>query len=134
MLLAAFGLDRIFAWTPLAHSVWLAAVLAMAGIALDVWAWFGFTLAGTEIMPASVSNKTLVTRGPFGFSRNPMYLGLILLGLGIAFYEGTPPFFLVPVLLFLLCNGVFIPFEEAKMRRQFGNQYTEYTARVRRWI
>ena len=49
-------------------------------------------------------------------------------------YPGTLPFFLVPVLLFLICNFVFIPFEEAKMQRQFSNQYTEYLGRVRRWI
>jgi protein-S-isoprenylcysteine O-methyltransferase Ste14 len=63
-----------------------------------------------------------------------MYLGVSVLTLGIAFYAGTLPFFAVPVLLFLLCNFVFIPFEEAKMQRQFSNQYTDYLRRVRRWI
>jgi protein-S-isoprenylcysteine O-methyltransferase Ste14 len=63
-----------------------------------------------------------------------MYSGLILLTLGIAFYAGTLPFFAVPVLLFLLCNFVFIPFEEAKMQRQFDAQYTDYLRRVRRWV
>jgi protein-S-isoprenylcysteine O-methyltransferase Ste14 len=63
-----------------------------------------------------------------------MYLGLILVTLGIALYFGTLPFFAVPVLLFLLVNFVFIPFEEAKMQRQHEAAYTDYRARVRRWL
>jgi protein-S-isoprenylcysteine O-methyltransferase Ste14 len=93
-----------------------------------------FAAAGTEIMPTSPTNKALVTRGPFGFTRNPMYSSLILVTLGIALYFGTLPFFAVPALLFLLTNFVFIPFEEKKMLRQFGHQYTDYCARVRRWL
>jgi len=57
-----------------------------------------------------------------------------LTSLGIACFAGTLPVFAVPVLLFLLCNFVFIPFEEAKMQRQFSGQYTDYLHRVRRWI
>ena len=63
-----------------------------------------------------------------------MYSGLILTTLGIALYVGTLPFFAVPVLVFLLSNFVFIPFEEAKMQRQLGALYTDYLRRVRRWI
>jgi protein-S-isoprenylcysteine O-methyltransferase Ste14 len=63
-----------------------------------------------------------------------MYLSLILVTLGIALFFGTPPFFVVPVLLFLLTNSVFIPFEEKNMQRQFGHHYTEYCAVVRRWL
>jgi len=108
--------------------------LAILGILLASWGRSTFAAAGTEIMPASVSNKRLVTSGPFRFTRNPMYLGLVAASLGIALFPGTLPFFLVPVLLFLICNFVFIPFEEAKMQRQFGAQYTDYLGRVRRWI
>ena len=63
-----------------------------------------------------------------------MYLGLILLSFAIALAIGRLLYFAVPVLMVLLCNGLFIPFEEAKMQRQFNNQYTDYIARVRRWI
>ena len=136
MLLIAYGVQRSFGW---ASVVWLgstpAAILfAVAGIALAVWAERNFAAAGTEIMPASPANKALVVGGPFRFTRNPMYSGLILTGLGIALYFGTLPFYAVPVFLFVLVNFVFIPFEEAKMLRQFGAQYAEYCARVRRWF
>ena len=136
MLLAAFGLQRSFDWASVVYirSVPLAIMVAMAGLALSVWGERTFAAEGTEIMPASASNKKLVTRGPFRFTRNPMYLGLISMTLGIALYAGTLPYFAVPVLVFLLCNFVFIPFEEAKMQRQFDDLYTDYRARVRRWL
>jgi protein-S-isoprenylcysteine O-methyltransferase Ste14 len=136
MLLLAYGLQRSFAWAAMIYvrSLPLAILLAAAGIGLALWGERTFRAAGTEIMPASPANKRLVTHGPFRFTRNPMYLGLTVIALGIAFYMGTLAFFAVPVLVFLLCHLVFIPFEEAKMARQHGNAYTDYLHRVRRWI
>jgi protein-S-isoprenylcysteine O-methyltransferase Ste14 len=136
MLLAAYAMQRGFAWAQIVYfrsppfAIWL----TVLGVFLAAWGRSTFAAAGTEIMPASATNKRLVTNGPFGFTRNPMYLGLALASLGIALFPGTLPFLLVPVLQFVLCNFVFIPFEEAKMQRQFGAQYTEYLGRVRRWI
>ena len=87
------------------------------GLLLAGWGERTFAAEGTEILPASPTNKKLVTRGPFRYTRNPMYLGLVLMAFGFALYFGTLPFYVVPVLLFLLCNFSFIPFEEAKMQR-----------------
>jgi protein-S-isoprenylcysteine O-methyltransferase Ste14 len=136
MLLIAYGVQRSFAWAAVVYlrSEAAAVVLIVAGLALAVWAERMFAAAGTEIMPHSPTNKALVMKGPFRFTRNPMYSGLVFVSLGVALYFGTLPFFIVPVLLFLLVNLVFAPFEEAKMLRQFGAQYTEYCARVRRWV
>ena len=136
MLIAAYAVQRnaIDAAIHVIQSATLAIVLIVAGIALAVWAGRTFAVAGTEIAPASASNKKLVTNGPFRFTRNPMYLSLIIASLGVAFYFGTLPFFVVPVLVFLLCNFEFIPFEEAKMQRQHFVPYTDYIAHVRRWI
>ncbi len=63
-----------------------------------------------------------------------MYLGMVILAWGTAIWCGRFLMFLAPVLVFLVANFVFIPFEEAKMRRQFGEQFDAYTKRVRRWI
>ena len=136
MLLVAYATQRSFAWAQIVtfRSLPLATVLAVAGISLAAWGRSAFAAAGTEIIPTSPSNKTLVTGGPFRFTRNPMYSGLVLASLGVALYPGTLPFFAVPIVVFLLCNLVFIPFEEAKMQRQFNDQYTDYLHRVRRWI
>ena len=116
------------------RSLPLAILSGTLGLALALWAVLTFLAEGTEIEPASASNKKLVTRGPFRFTRNPMYLGLFLMSLGVAFFMGAWPFFAVPPLVFLLCHFVFIPYEEAKMTRLHGVPYTEYRARVRRWI
>jgi len=135
MLLVALGVDRAMEGRAiLFRSSAPALLLGLGGFALAAWGRTTFASEGTEIIPTSPSNKKLVTSGPFAFSRNPMYSGLILLTLGIAFYVGTLPFYAVPVLLFILCNFVFIPYEEAKMQRQFDAQYTDYLRRVRRWI
>jgi protein-S-isoprenylcysteine O-methyltransferase Ste14 len=136
MLILAYGLEHNFGWATatLAHSLPLAIAIGALGSCSAAWAVLSFLSVGTEIEPASKANKNLVTRGPFGVTRNPMYLGLILMTLGIAFYRGTASFFLVPVSVALVCNFIFIPFEEAKMQSQYGDLFTEYRAKVRRWI
>jgi protein-S-isoprenylcysteine O-methyltransferase Ste14 len=134
MLLAAFIADRAFAPQIIFRSTVLAVLTGTLGLLLAGWGERTFAAEETEILPASPTNKKLVTRGPFRYTRNPMYFGLVMMALGFAFYFGTLPFYVVPVLLFLLCNFSFIPFEEAKMQRQFNDQYADYCRRVRRWI
>jgi len=134
MLLVAFIAHRFFATGYVFRSTPLAVLVGAGGLLLAGWGERTFAAEGTDILPASPTNKTLVTRGPFRYTRNPMYSGLVLMALGFALYFGTVPFYVVPVMLFLLCNFSFIPFEEAKMLRQFGDQYTDYLRRVRRWV
>jgi len=112
----------------------LGIVCIAIGLVSMFWAVFVFRRAGTELNPTSPTNKELVIAGPFRLTRNPMYLGVVLVGLGIAFSSGSLPLFAVPVLVFATANWSHIPFEEAKMRRQFGSAYDSYTAKVRRWI
>ena len=112
----------------------LGIALALIPWALPVWAFLMFRRAGTEIDPTSPTNRALVVDGPYRYTRNPMYLGLVLVTFGIAIGIGAWPMFLAPVAVFATANWVHIPFEEAKMQRQFGAAFDEYTARVRRWI
>ena len=101
---------------------------------LPVWAIVLFRREGTEVEPTSPTNRKLITSGPYQFTRNPMYLGLVILTLGIAIWVGAWPMFGSPVALFATANWVHIPFEEAKMHRQFGAVYDTYVASVRRWV
>ncbi len=112
----------------------LAIALIAFGVALTVTAAMLFRREGTELNPISAANRKLVTSGPFRFTRNPMYLGLVLVTLGIAFWAGAWPMFLAPVATFATTNWVHIPFEETKMRRQFGQAFDAYAAQVKRWI
>jgi protein-S-isoprenylcysteine O-methyltransferase Ste14 len=108
--------------------------LAFFPWALPVWAVVVFRRAGTEIDPVSPTNQALIVDGPYRYTRNPMYLGLVLVTLGIAIWIGAWPMFLAPIAVFATANWVHIPFEEAKMHRQFGAAYGDYLTRVRRWI
>jgi protein-S-isoprenylcysteine O-methyltransferase Ste14 len=104
------------------------------GLAFPLLAIAHFLAVGTQVMPTSETNNRLVMSGLFRLTRNPMYLGLVIASTGVALWFGRPLMLLAPVLLFAIANWVFIPYEEAKMRRQFGAEFDAYTTRVRRWI
>jgi protein-S-isoprenylcysteine O-methyltransferase Ste14 len=135
-LALAGAASAIFPWRAIVdlRIVWSGAVLIAAGAAFSVSAALLFRSEETEISPTSEPNTKLVIRGPYRLTRNPMYLGLVLASLGIAFCVGSLPMFAVPLLLFATTNQVHIRFEEAKMRRQFGAAYDRYTGETRRWI
>jgi protein-S-isoprenylcysteine O-methyltransferase Ste14 len=135
-VLIAAALSWYYPWRAIVdlQIVWLGVALVVIGFLIAFSAAMLFRRKGTEINPTSETNKLLLIEGPYRFTRNPMYLGLTIVTLGIAFWVGALPMFAVPLLVFLTANFVHIPFEEAKMRRQFGAGFDGYTARVRRWI
>lgn len=114
--------------------LWLGIIMTLAGFALAVSAATLFRRRGTDINPTSETNKLLVIDGPFRITRNPMYLGLTTFALGIALCVGSLPMFAVPIIVFVTTHFVHIPFEEDKMRRQFGAAFDDYARKVRRWI
>jgi protein-S-isoprenylcysteine O-methyltransferase Ste14 len=111
--------------------IWL---ITLVLAALASWARLTFRHQGAEIMPSSDAHSALVASGPFRFSRNPMYLGLVIVAIGAALVAGTWLMWLVPVVIFALDNFVIIPHEERSMERTFGDSFAAYRARVRRWI
>jgi len=105
----------------------------VAGIGLPLWGSRLFGRADTTIKPFERSSA-LVTQGPFGYSRNPMYSGLVLALLGTAWLFGTlTPFAVVPAFAMLI-QSRFIRAEEAMLKEAFGVQYDDYCKRVRRWL
>jgi protein-S-isoprenylcysteine O-methyltransferase Ste14 len=135
-LLIAVAASYLWGWPQLPglRLVPLAVALIVLGVALSVAAATLFLRNGTELNPTSATNHKLVTSGPFRFTRNPMYLGLVIVTLGIAFWVGAGPMFIVPVATFATLNWVHIPFEEAKMRSQYGEKFDTYVRKVRRWL
>lgn len=109
-------------------------VVVAAALAILFFAMIQFRLADTQLLPNSRVNNSLVTNGVYAFTRNPMYLAMTVFCVGGALWFGRPPMLLAPVLMFAVANWVFIPFEEAKMRSQFGDAFDAYAKRVRRWI
>ena len=128
-------LDR---WAPGVR--WLTRPLTLVGVFPFV-VGLGFMIATmrslrhheTTIKPFHPST-TLITGGPFRASRNPIYLGMTMMLLGIALFLGsaTP---LIPVVMFAFWIQVrFILKEEAHLTEQFGDAYRRYQASVRRWV
>lgn len=110
------------------------AILVGAALAVLFASMGQFFFANTQLLPNSPVNNKLVTSGVYAITRNPMYLAMTLVSLGVAVWIGQPLMYLAPVLMFAVANWIFIPFEETKMRRQFGDAFDAYCKRVRRWI
>jgi protein-S-isoprenylcysteine O-methyltransferase Ste14 len=103
------------------------------GFGVLMWAWGLFRKSGTPTRPTHQATA-LVTSGPFRFSRNPMYLAIVVMLLGIAVWVGSLPMLIAPVGFFAFMSLVFIPYEERRLRETFGAAYLSFTQRVRRWI
>lgn len=134
--LLAAGANYLAGWPTilLLHSLPVGIGIMAVSLIAPVWSVLLFVRAGTQVHPTSKTNNKLVTSGPFQFTRNPMYFGIVAITLGWAVATGGTFLFVVPVLLFGVLNWVQIPFEEAKMRRQFGTAFDDYAGNVRRWI
>jgi protein-S-isoprenylcysteine O-methyltransferase Ste14 len=106
-----------------------------AAIGLGVVAVAIFLMKGTTISPHTPQKtSSLVTTGLYSFSRNPMYLALLLALIGFAVARGHP-LGLLPVVGFVIVMEVLqIRPEEAMLEEKFGDAYRAYKARVRRWI
>jgi protein-S-isoprenylcysteine O-methyltransferase Ste14 len=103
------------------------------GLALALLSIRRFLLAGTSLIPGEPST-TLVVVGPYQFTRNPIYIGFVLVyfGLAIILTSVWVLVLLIPVLI-ILQRGV-VEREEAYLERQFGETYRKYQARVPRWL
>jgi protein-S-isoprenylcysteine O-methyltransferase Ste14 len=83
---------------------------------------------------ASGNPSSLVTRRPYSYSRNPIYLGFLLIALGTAAILSSLSAFIAPIIFFLVVNTIIIPFEENRLQKNFGVEYERYKESVRRWL
>jgi protein-S-isoprenylcysteine O-methyltransferase Ste14 len=142
LLLALIALGIALQWlVPLPWIYGLAALEAtvlgvtmiVAAFAIDIWAALVFRGHKTTIMPNRGSTR-LVTGGPFRFSRNPIYVGNLMVVAGLGLVLANPwLLILAPVLGFALHN-LAIRREERHLEALFGGEWRDYKARVRRWI
>jgi protein-S-isoprenylcysteine O-methyltransferase Ste14 len=108
-------------------------VLVIVGVAFAFSALGIFKKRSTTTIPVETPTS-LVTSGPYGVTRNPMYVGLTLIYLGVAGTRAEVwPIIVLPVLLAYV-NFIVIPVEERLLRATFGNAYDRYCASVRRWL
>lgn len=114
-------------------ALWFGRTLIVAGLAIMMWSALAFWRARTTIIP-HMAPSALVETGPYRYSRNPIYLAdLIILG-GWALSLGTPVALVLLVPFYAVLLWIFILPEERRLTEHLGRPYTDYCARVRRWI
>jgi protein-S-isoprenylcysteine O-methyltransferase Ste14 len=106
---------------------------AAVGLLLVLSALGLFHRKGTKPEPWKPSSS-LVTSGVYRFTRNPMYLGMLLLYAGIALIWAGPWSATLFPLIFLILNFYVVAREEAYLTRRFGEAYGSYQMQVRRWL
>ena len=111
----------------------LGILIVIGGLAITAMAALEFRKAGTPIRPFEKST-TLVTDGIYRYSRNPMYLGMIVMLTGTWFALGSfSPVIVIPVFFFIIQEG-FIREEESRLIDLFDEDYFKYREKVRRWL
>jgi protein-S-isoprenylcysteine O-methyltransferase Ste14 len=105
----------------------------LLGALLIGWALFTFRQSGTSPNPTR-STTALALQGPYMLSRNPMYLGIAFLCVGISILANMLwPLLSVPLAMAVI-DRIVVPKEERYLEAKFGDEYRQYKARVRRWV
>jgi protein-S-isoprenylcysteine O-methyltransferase Ste14 len=111
----------------------LGLMLGIGALTIDVFAMLELRRNRTTIMPHK-SADVLVTGGPFAFSRNPIYLGNVMLLFAFGMVFGNPWFFAIALIAGGLTQHFAILREEAHLKTKFPAGYLAYRKKVRRWI
>ncbi|MDP4530423.1 isoprenylcysteine carboxylmethyltransferase family protein [Alkalimonas delamerensis] len=120
---------------PLWFSQLLAILLLLDGSIFCGWAFWQFRRANTTVDPRYPERSSqLVTHGLYQFSRNPMYLGFLLLLLALSFWSHSLSSFLwLPLFVFWLQYWQIMP-EERALAERFGDSWQHYCQQTRRWL
>ncbi len=111
----------------------LGGLLVVLGFVFMMWARLLFTSRQTTLFVGKPSSQ-LVCDGPFRFSRNPMYVGVLVFLVGLALWVGSWPFYIAVPVTFVILNFFHVPREERLLRESFGERYLRYSKEVRRWL
>jgi protein-S-isoprenylcysteine O-methyltransferase Ste14 len=134
-LAAGFGIDQLAPLPILSQGDVLVPAAVLIGFALVLGGWCVvlFLRAKTGI-PPHLPTTTIVTEGPYRLSRNPIYLALTMLSVGIAI--GANSFWMLGLLMptMVLMSIAVIGPEERYLEAKFGAAYLDYKSKVRRWI
>ena len=105
------------------------------GLSIDLWSVGLFWKQKTTVNPLKPDNSNrIVMDGFYQYSRNPMYLGMLSILLGLALLFGTlSSFIALPIFVLLITTQQIIP-EEMILTNKFGQEYLDYKHRVRRWL
>ena len=109
--------------------------VALLGGGVSLAGIIGFSRAKTTVSPHKPENTSaLVTAGIYRFTRNPMYVGVLLVLAGWAVFLAVPWAIAGPLVFFLYIDRFQIAPEERVLSSMFGEEYAKYRATVRRWV
>ncbi|WP_299416939.1 isoprenylcysteine carboxylmethyltransferase family protein [uncultured Sulfitobacter sp.] len=115
--------------------VWLIAFEAIAGVAFLLPAFVSFVRHKTTVNPQSPeAATTLVTSGIYSITRNPMYVGMLILLIAFVLWLGALSAVLAVIAFFLIIDRFQIRSEERVLIQLFDNPYQDYAARIPRWL
>lgn len=134
-IVLAYFLGRFFplslAAPPIVRYIGLA--MTLMGFLMGIGAFIEFRKAHTTL-DLHGSAKQLVTSGIYRFTRNPIYLGFLLMVIGLPLNSGLYWGIVLAPFYVLMMYRLIIQHEEAYLARKFGKTYTSYMSRVRRWL
>ena len=139
LFLAALGMGLVLdyfkpvPWLPNTVQYPVGLMLIAGGVALLALAFRRFRNAGTNV-PTYLPAKAVVTDGPYRLSRNPIYLGLVLIFLGLAVAIDSVWLLALLVPLLVIMHYGVIRREERYLEAKFGEPYLAYKNKVRRWF
>ncbi|MCF3110288.1 isoprenylcysteine carboxylmethyltransferase family protein [Niabella sp. CC-SYL272] len=137
-LLSLIAMLLLHTYLPVAywlHAPWkyLGIIILVGGFALSAGSAILFRKSGTHLRPGARATFVVI-RGPFRYTRNPMYSGLVIMLMGLAILLGTvSPLFVIP-LFFLFLHTQFVLREEKWMEQWFGETYLKYKNNTPRWF
>jgi protein-S-isoprenylcysteine O-methyltransferase Ste14 len=139
VILAGLGLSRLWPVDPgfelaAPGRYWLGgAIVALGVLGLGLWSVLLFRRSGQSENPWKPT-PGIVERGPFRVTRNPMYVQMLLVCIGVAVMRWDVwTLVLTPLGAWVLQTFAIVP-EEAYLERKFGDAYLDYKRRVRRWL
>lgn len=132
---AMVALHFLFPFPRIIQPLWnLLGIVPLAlGVTINLMADRAFHQANTTVKPF-IELSTLVTEGVFRISRNPMYLGFVLILIGIAVLLGSLTPYVVILAFAIFLDRTFISVEERMLAEKFGAQWENYRQSTRRWI
>nr|WP_282553240.1 isoprenylcysteine carboxylmethyltransferase family protein [Providencia sneebia] len=118
------------------YSSWLGIIAIL--VVLESFGWIGMSLVYFRRHKTSsnpmIQASTLITDGPFKFSRNPIYLALTSMSIGFALFTHSFYFLLAGFIFWLLTDLYTIPHEEKFLSGRFKEEWHRYSRQTRRWL
>lgn len=134
-LLGGFGLRALIPMSFVPRDIpgSVGPVIVVLAFGLFFWAVLTMRRAGASI-PTGEPTTIIVRVGPYRYSRNPIYLSMVTLLVGVGTWSNSLWFLILAVVAGLLLSWGVISREEAYLRRKFGSEYESYKSQVRRWL